>query len=485
MIAERLRKAVLQAAIQGKLTQQLPQDGDARDLLAEITAEKEQLIREGKIKRQKPLPEITEDEIPFEIPENWCWVRLGTVTHNHGQKVPDDVFTYIDISSIDNQANKLGSISKVLSPAQAPSRARKVVKYGDVIYSTVRPYLHNICIVDKEIIPEPIVSTGFAVVTTGVELANRYLFRVFVSPMFDSYANDAENSKGVAYPAINDQRFQRAPIPLPPLSEQQRIVAKLEEILPQIDKLQAVEEELAKLQDEFPQKLKNSLLQAAIQGKLTEQLPEDGDARELLAEIETEKQRLIKEGKIKKQKLLPAITQDEIPFEIPENWCWVRLGEVSEVSAGTTPKAHYVSTRGVVPFYKVADMNLSGNEIEMNESSCFLAGSYKGRLTPFPSVIYPKNGGAVFTNKRRIVSRECLVDLNTGYCSPVILSVSYLYFWLMSVDFALISAGTALPTVSASTIKDLLLPLPPLSEQQRIVAKLEELLPLCDALDVQ
>ncbi|HBK84871.1 MAG TPA: restriction endonuclease subunit S, partial [Firmicutes bacterium] len=117
-------------------------------------------------------------------------------------------------------------------------------------------------------------------------------------------------------PAINDQRFQRAPIPLPPLSEQQRIVAKLEEILPQIDKLQAVEEELAKLQDEFPQKLKNSLLQAAIQGKLTEQLPEDGDARELLAEIETEKQRLIKEGKIKKQKLLPAITQDEIPFEI-------------------------------------------------------------------------------------------------------------------------------------------------------------------------
>ena len=172
MIADQLRKSILQAAIQGKLTEQLPSDGNARDLLAEIQTEKKRLIKAGKIKKEKPLPEITEDEIPFDIPDNWCWVRLGEIIYNHGQKKPDRKFTYIDISSINNKNKQLGSLDKILQPNKAPSRARKIVKKGDVIYSTVRPYLQNVCIIDQSIQPEPIVSTGFAVVCTSFTVTN-------------------------------------------------------------------------------------------------------------------------------------------------------------------------------------------------------------------------------------------------------------------------------------------------------------------------
>lgn len=235
---KKMKDSILQYAVEGKLTEQLPSDGDARNLLKEIQEKKACLFKERKISKEKTLPEITEDEIPFDVPENWRWVRLGSISYDHGQKRPNEDFTYIDISSINNEANTLGNLNNIIKPKDAPSRARKIVFKGDVIYATVRPYLHNICLIDREITPEPIVSTGFAVVCTPEPLLNSYLFYCFLSPMFDSYANDNDNSKGVAYPAINDDKFSKALIPLPPLEEQQRIVQRLEELLPEIDKLE-------------------------------------------------------------------------------------------------------------------------------------------------------------------------------------------------------------------------------------------------------
>ena len=132
----------------------------------------------------------------------------------------------------------MGDLNNIIKPKDAPSRARKIVFKGDVIYATVRPYLHNICLIDREITPKPIVSTGFAVVCTPKPLLNSYLFYCFLSPMFDSYANANDNSKGVAYPVINDEKFSKALIPLPPLAEQQRLVQRLEELLPGVAKLQ-------------------------------------------------------------------------------------------------------------------------------------------------------------------------------------------------------------------------------------------------------
>lgn len=231
------KKAILQEAVQGKLVPQIAAEGNAKDLLEEIKKGKAKLIKEGKIKKEKPLPEISEDEIPFDIPENWCWCRLGEIVYNNGQKTPDKEFSYIDIGSIDNLHQKLNDKENFVSPKQAPSRARKIVKKGDIIYATVRPYLHNMCIIDKDFEKEPIASTGFAVLACYPQINNQYLFYYLLSPSFDNYANDTENSKGVAYPAINDDKLYKGVVPLPPLAEQKRIVAAIEKLLPLCEKI--------------------------------------------------------------------------------------------------------------------------------------------------------------------------------------------------------------------------------------------------------
>ena len=251
------KKAILQEAVQGKLVPQIASEGNARDLLEEIRKEKlshgldlrlEASLainaKSGKRKSKKETAlagsnpcDITEEEIPFDIPESWCWCRLGEIVYNNGQKTPDKEFSYIDIGSIDNLHQKLNDKENFVSPEQAPSRARKIVKKGDIIYATVRPYLHNMCIIDKDFEKEPIASTGFAVLACYPQINNQYLFYYLLSPSFDNYANDTKNSKGVAYPAINDDKLYKGVIPLPPLSEQKRIVAAIEKLLPLCEKL--------------------------------------------------------------------------------------------------------------------------------------------------------------------------------------------------------------------------------------------------------
>ena len=251
------KKAILQEAVQGKLVPQIASEGNAWDLLEEIRKEKlshgldlrlEASLainaKSGKKKSKKETAlagsnpcDITEEEIPFDIPESWCWCRLGEIVYNNGQKTPDKEFSYIDIGSIDNLHQKLNDKENFVSPEQAPSRARKIVKKGDIIYATVRPYLHNMCIIDKDFEKEPIASTGFAVLACYPQINNQYLFYYLLSPSFDNYANDTKNSKGVAYPAINDDKLYKGVIPLPPLSEQKRIVAAIEKLLPLCEKL--------------------------------------------------------------------------------------------------------------------------------------------------------------------------------------------------------------------------------------------------------
>ncbi|SJZ43723.1 type I restriction enzyme, S subunit [Treponema berlinense] len=244
------KKAILQEAVQGKLVPQIAAEGNARDLLKEIRKKKLSHgldfanAKSGKKKSKKETAlagsnpcDIKEDEIPFDIPENWCWCRLGKIVYNNGQKTPDKEFSYIDIGSIDNLHQKLNDKENFVSPEQAPSRARKIVKRGDIIYATVRPYLHNMCIIDKDFEKEPIASTGFAVLACYPQINNQYLFYYLLSPSFDNYANDTENSKGVAYPAINDDKLYKGVIPLPPLAEQKRIVVAIEKMLPLCEKL--------------------------------------------------------------------------------------------------------------------------------------------------------------------------------------------------------------------------------------------------------
>ena len=253
MTAQQLKNSILQMAVQGKLVPQDPNDEPASVLLERIRAEKERLIKEKKIKREKnpsvifkgadniPYEKIGDEgrslagEVPFEIPDSWEWVRLGSVVYNRGQTSPSTEFCYIDIGSIDNKNQKLNPTDTTIAPDKAPSRARKLVDMGDILYSTVRPYLHNMCIIDREFPHIPIASTGFAVLTCHANLLNKYLFYYLMSPDFDAYANNTDNAKGVAYPAINDDRLYKALIPIPPVAEQHRIVSAIDTVALLID----------------------------------------------------------------------------------------------------------------------------------------------------------------------------------------------------------------------------------------------------------
>lgn len=237
-LPEKLKKSILQDAIMGKLDTKNEEDESSCILLEHIRAEKKRLVREGVLKK-KDLEEtpIQDDEIPISIPENWSAVRLGEITYNHGQKTPTEDFSYIDIGSIDNKRQKLNDSENIIKAKDAPSRARKIVKWGDILYATVRPYLHNMCLVDRVFEKEPIASTGFAVMACVPGLFNKYLFYYLLSPIFDAYANDGDNAKGMAYPAINDKKLYNGVVPLPPLAEQHRIVDKIEKLFAEIDNM--------------------------------------------------------------------------------------------------------------------------------------------------------------------------------------------------------------------------------------------------------
>ena len=299
MTPQQLKNSILQLAIEGKLVDQRLEEGTGEALYQLIEEQKKDLIKAGKLKRQKAIPEIIEAEIPFEIPHTWKWVRLKQIVYHRGQKKPTSKFWYIDIGSIDNINQKLKPLKNIIDADSAPSRARRIVGIGDILYSTVRPYLHNMCIIDSVTPFEIIASTGLAAMTCYEKIFNKYLFYYLLSPSFDRYANSLENSKGVAYPAINDERLYKAVVPLPPFDEQKRIVEKIEAIFPIIDIYGNAWQKLDKLNRDFSEKLQKSILQAAIQGKLSSPKLEDGEGKDVHIKILNEKNRLITEGIIK------------------------------------------------------------------------------------------------------------------------------------------------------------------------------------------
>ena len=479
MTPQELKNSILQLAIQGKLVEQRPEEGTARELFAQIQAEKQRLIEAGKIKKEKPLPEIAEDEKPFEIPETWMWVRLRDIVYNRRQITPQSTFSYIDIGSINNQRQMLDANENIIEANKAPSRARKIVEQGDILYSTVRPYLHNMCIIDKRFSYMPIASTGFAVLSCHADLYNKYLFYYLMSPCFDNYANSSENSKGVAYPAINDDRLYRAVISLPPLAEQKRIVAKIEELLPYIDRYEQAWSKLEQLNSRFPEDMKKALLQYAIQGKLVEQRPEEGTGEELFAQIQAEKQRLIEAGKIKKEKPLLEITEDEKPFDIPAGWKWCRLGNVVSLVSGTDfkPEEYNDQKRGTV--------YITG------ASSLTDAGVAVSRWTEIPRN-FAYRGDILLVCKGSGYGKTVFCDVDEAHIARQIMAIkrmdtmnmSYIrYFLQASITYLKTQGQGVIPGIDRASVLNMFFPLPPLAVQKRIVEKLEQLLPLCGRLE--
>lgn len=462
MTPQELKNSILQLAIQGKLVEQRPEEGTAEELFAQIQREKQRLIAEKKIKKEKPLPEITEEEKPFEIPESWKWVRIG---HVFGLQAGKNI-TSANIYEEKSEQNPYqcfggngvrGFVSTYNRQGYFALIGRQGALCGNINLAHGKFY-----------------ATEHAVVVDHYNITD-----VLWCGWFLKALNLNQYATATAQPGLAVANIVKVLIPLPPLAEQKRIVAKIEELLPYIDRYGQAWSKLEQFNSRFPEDMKKSLLQYAIQGKLVEQRPEEGTAEELFAQIQEEKQRLVAEKKIKKEKPLPEITEDEKPFDIPESWKWCRINQISYLTSG----GQHQECESGVPYIKVADMNLPENKIEIRTSSRFVKCSESDLVYP-SSIIFPKRGGAIATNKKRkVLSMPICIDSNTMamslFCKEIF---NYVYVWFVSLDLGKLSTGTSVPQINNKDIEPLLIPLPPLAEQKRIVEKLEQLLPLCELL---
>ena len=486
MTPQELKNSILQLAIQGKLVEQRPEEGTAQELYAQIQAEKQRLIKEGKLKKEKPLPEITEDEKPFEIPEGWMWVRIKEITILNPKNDLDDNLktSFIPMTLLSD-----GYRSSYTYEIRSWGEIKKGFTHfavGDIGIAKITPCFQNR---KSAIFTE--LKSNFGAGTTELSivrviqntLSRKYLLWFFKSAYF--IENGIKSFTGTAgQQRIHKDYLSHCVFPLPPLAEQKRIVAKIEELLPLVDRYEQAWTKLEDFNRRFPEDMKKSILQQAIQGKLVEQRPEEGTAQELYAQIQAEKQRLIKEGKLKKEKPLPEITEDEKPFEIPEGWMWVRLGSCGSWGSGATPsRTNTEYYGGTIPWLKTGDLN-DGIIKEIPEHITDLALEKTSvRLNPPGSVLMAMYGATI--GKLGILGISATTNQACCACIPYTgIYNKYLFYFLLASrkSFIKMGEGGAQPNISKEKIVNFIIPLPPLAEQKRIVARLEELLPLCERL---
>ena len=486
MTPQELKNSILQQAIQGKLVEQRPEEGTAEELFQQIQKEKQRLIADGKIKKEKPLPEITEDEKPFDIPESWKWVRLGEIANITGgyafksTSFCDNGIRVIRISDF----NENGFVnSKIVRHVFDDSLTPFIIEEKNILLCMTGGTVGKSYFV-KNLTERMMTNQRVATIKILVSI-EEYINFVILSPIVQKIIRASKNSTN---DNISMETINSFPVPLPPLAEQKRIVAKIEELLPYIHRYEESWLKLEALNSRFPDDMKKSLLQYAIQGKLVEQRPEEGSAEELFQRIQEEKQRLIADGKIKKEKPLPEITEDEKPFDIPESWKWVRLGSIVELN----PKNDIDDSLEVsfIPMAHVADGYRNEHTFEVKKW-----GEIKKGFTHFATGdIGIAKITPCFQNKKSVIFTELKNGYGAGTTELSIVRVvnnsmlkEYLLWFFKSAYF--IDNGVRSFTGTAGQqrihkdyLSNCLLPLPPLAEQKRIVAKLEQLLPLCENL---
>ena len=493
MTPQELKNSILQLAIQGKLVEQRPEEGTGEELYKQIRAEKYALIKAGKIKKETPLPRIAEDEVPFEIPESWMWVHLDDLVTKEIKRGKSP--TYVPKSGtlvFAQKCNtKAGYIDLSLSLFLDET---KLSKYPEsefmrdkdiVINSTGNGTLGRVGIYQDSDNPNqlPLVpDSHVTVIRASSVISADYVFYglKYYQPYMEKRGSGSTNQTELSANTVRALLF-----PLPPLAEQKRIVAKIEELLPLIDRYEAAWSRLEDFNKRFPGDMQKSLLQMAIQGKLVEQRPEEGTGEELYKQIQTEKQALIKAGKIKKEKPLPEITEDEIPFEIPESWKWVRISDLCKSIADGDHQPPPQVPNGI-PFLVIS--NVSGGSLDFSNTR-FVPGDYFKSLSPERVA---ERGDILFTVTGSY-GIPVKVDCDASFCFQrhiallkLMLDWDYLFYALKSPVIKnqcdATATGTAQKTVGLNSLRNMILPLPPLAEQKRIVARLEELLPLCEKL---
>ena len=473
-----IRKKILDLALRGKLTEQLPEDGTGQQLFQHIQERKAVLAGTGKAKKQESLIPLTKEDIPFEIPDNWQWVRLGDITAKitsgstptGGKKSDayvDKGFCFFREQNIYNDG--IHSEGMVYVTEQLlNTRENSTVIAKDILLNITGGSIGRCAIVPDDFSKGSI--NQHILIIRMVEDETRFFTHlVLCSP----YAQNHIKSKAVGdKDGFSGGRCKYMPVPLPSLPVQKRIVSIIHSAFSVLDTIDTLQ---GQYQDNLAT-LKSKIIDAGIQGKLTEQLPEDGTAEELYQQIQQEKLALEKAGKIKKSKPLPPISDEEKPFDIPENWKWVKLGNVITLVSGTDFKPEDYNDAGIGMPYMTGASNIENDKLIIN------------RWTPCPRNI-AHEGELLLVCKGSGFGKLVICNVSEAHIARQFMSirpyggvdVNYVKA-VMTNSFQIIKeAGKGLiPGVDRDTVLNIPLPLPPLSEQKRIVAKLEELLPLCE-----
>ena len=482
MKAQDLKNSILQLAIQGKLVAQDENDEPAEILYAKIQAEKQKLIKEGKIKKDKPLPPITEDEIPFPIPPTWKWVRLGEIgswgagatPNRSNHKYYNGKIPWLKTGDLND--GLVVDIPETISQLAVNETSAKIKPIGSVLIAMYGATIGKLGILGVEAATNQ--DCCACIPIEGIY--NKYLFYYLLA--LRKYF--IQQGAGGAQPNISREKIVPTIFPLPPLEEQKRIVAKIEELEPLINQYDRAEQELSTLSDKFPEQLKKSILQYAIQGKLVAQDENDEPAEVLYAKIQAEKQKLIKEGKIKKDKPLTPITEDEIPFSIPSTWKWVRLGEIGQSRIGLTYHPSDISPKGTIV---LRSGNIQNNKLSFSDIV---------RVNiPIPENLLVRKGDIIIcarNGSKTLVGKSALIgELNEAMTFGAFMAIfrcsisPYVKLYLDSPLFKKTLSAVNTVTINQITQQNLnqaILPLPPLEEQKRIVARVATLLEACDKL---
>ena len=471
MTAQELKNSVLQLAVQGKLVPQNTEDEPAAELLKRIQIEKTIAVNAGIIKKDKKLSEITEAEIPYDIPDTWEWLRLGQLCQLlDGEKKSGAKYPYLEAKYLRGKIE--GSI---LESGKFVKKGTRLIlvdgeNSGEVFFATEDGYMGSTFKVLY--IPDSI----YAPYVLNFLLLKKQLFR--------------NRKTGAAIPHLNKELFFNLLIPIPPLAEQERIVAKIEELLPLVAEYDEVEQKLSALNDRFPDKLRQSILQQAIQGKLTERAPDDEPAYNLVARIMADKEALLKAGKIRKEKALLPISDDEKPFEIPETWEWVRLSDICNISDGThqTPKyvehgVPFISAQNVKPYRFIPEVHRDVSWEDYLE---------------YNKVVAPAKGDILMTRVGAGIGEAAIIDQDFEFSIYVSLTLIKRYGDELNMEYLLhvlnspqgrklasrktLGKGASQGNLNLVFIREFVVPIPPLAEQQRIVDRVNDLLAVCDAL---
>ena len=489
MKAAELRKSILQTAVEGKLVPQDPNDEPASVLIERIKQEKERLVRDGVIKKGKHLLPIDTGENPYDLPEGWTWCRLNDIYNfiDYRGKTPKKTTSGIPLVTAANIKKGFMDYSTQFFISLDEFNTRKtrgIAKNGDILFTTEAP-LGNVAQADMDVY-----STGQRVIALqgyNEELVNATYVNFLLSP--EIQMRIYEKRSGMTATGVKAELLKTVIVPLPPAAEQYRIANKIEELMILCAELEQAEKELAVLENQFAEYLPKSILQAAVQGKLGAQDSNDEPAAELLKYTQQKKAKLIRDGKIKKEKPVPPISEEEIPYDLPNGWEWCRLGDVGVFIRGNGIKRTDLCAEGV-PCIRYGEIYTTYN-IATTKAVSFVSKEIASRCTHLRhgDMLFTLTGEnneeigktVAFLGEEETVIGGDLATLTHHQLNPLYLS------YLMNSPYPLqqkakLGTGNIIVHISCSKLSSILIPIPPIAEQQRIVEKVVELMGLCDEL---